>query len=358
MTDEQSAQERFSGTKAVERQHRFDVARLEAYLAGQMEGFAGPLSVGQFKGGQSNPTYKLEAASGTYVLRRKPPGKLLPSAHAVDREFRVLSALREAGFPVPRPHLLCRDETVAGTMFYVMDFVDGRVFWDPTLPGMSADERRAAYGSMNETLARLHGYDVGALGLADYGRPGNYIGRQVARWSKQYLASETERIEDMDRLREWLPANNPSDDTNDLVHGDYSLHNILFHPREPRVAAVLDWEISTLGHPLGDLAYNLLIWYAPKFEGGMATLAGLDLDALGIPTQQAYAATYCRRAGIGEVPELAYYRAYNLFRLACIYQGIIGRVRDGTAANPHAKELEARIRPLAEAAWREARAAE
>ena len=351
------ADEQFSGTKQVEEKHRFDTAKLEAYMTEHIADFKRPLSVSQFKGGQSNPTYKLDTPTRSYVLRRKPPGNLLPSAHAVDREYRVLKALHAVGFPVAKPYAFSDDESVVGTMFFIMELVPGRVFWEPSMPDLSRDERRAAYLSMNETLAKLHSYDVEALGLTDFGRPGNYIARQISRWSKQYKASETRNINAMNQLMEWLPENNPSDDTNVLVHGDFGVHNILFHPTEPRVAAVLDWELSTLGHPLGDLTYNMFSWYAPRFEGGMSTLRGLDLDALGIPSQQEYVDIYCQNAGLKEVPNMAYYRAYIMFRSACIYQGIIGRVRDGTASNPHAMELDARIEPLAEAAWQEAQQA-
>lgn len=347
----------YIGTKDVEARHRFDIPNLEAYMDGHVAGFRGPLTVRQFRGGQSNPTYKVEAPSGTYVLRRKPPGTLLPSAHAVEREYRVMGALHGVGFPVPEPYLLCEDESVVGTVFFIMEFIEGRVFWDPALPGVSRSTRGAIYDAMNETLAKLHSYDVETLGLADFGRPGNYFARQLSRWSKQYQVSETESIREMDRLTEWLPENNPSDDTTCLVHGDYNFYNILFHPREPRVAAVLDWEISTLGHPLGDVSTNALIWFAPKFEGGMATLGDSNLDTLGIPSQDSYIAAYCKRSGRDHAPAMAFYRAYALFRLACIYQGIMGRVRDGTAANPQATVLAARIRPLAEAAWREAQTA-
>ncbi|NKC10822.1 MAG: phosphotransferase [Gammaproteobacteria bacterium] len=349
------ASDRFSGTKPVEEKHRFDIEQLEDYLGEHLSGFQGPLAVEQFRGGQSCPTYRLQSPSGTYVLRRKPPGKLLPSAHAVDREYRVLTALSKNDFPVARPRLLCEDDDVVGTMFYVMDFVEGRVFWDPAMPGLDPDQRRQAYAAMAEVQATLHCFDVQTLGLDDFGRPGNYFGRQLGRWSKQYVASQTGYIKEMHRLMEWLPQSNPSDGSNCLVHGDFSLHNILYHPEEPRVAALLDWEISTLGHPLGDLSYNTLIWYAPRFEGGMATLAGQDLPALGIPTLDEYGDDYCARIGRDPVADMAWYRSYTMFRLACIYQGIIGRVRDGTAANPHALELEARIRPLAGAAWAEAK---
>lgn len=346
----------FSGTKAIEEKHQFDHDKLYSYLEAHLDGFVGPMQVAQFKGGQSCPTYRIDAASGVYVLRRKPPGKLLPSAHAVDREYRVISALYAAGFPVPCTYLLCEDEDIVGTMFYVMDFVEGRVFWDPTMPELSPSARGAAYESMVETMAALHSFDVAALGLADFGRPGNYFARQIGRWSKQYKASETDSIREMDQLIEWLPANNPADDTNVLVHGDFALHNVLFHPQEPRVVGILDWEISTLGHPLGDLSYNCLQWYAPPFEGGMATFGDLDTESIGIPSLARYTAAYEARSGHALGEDIGFYKAYNLFRLACIYQGIIGRVRDGTAANPHAGELEKRIRPLAEAAWREVQA--
>lgn len=350
----QQSDDQFSGTKVIEPQHRFDEQRLLEYLDAHLDGFKGPLKVNQFKGGQSCPTYQLEAASGRYVLRRKPPGKLLQSAHAVDREYQVISALFDAGFPVPRTYLLCEDESVVGTMFYVMDFIDGRVFWDPTMPQLDREQRGAAYDSMNATMAALHSFDVAKLGLSDFGRPGNYFARQIGRWSKQYLASETQSIIEMDKLMEWLPANNPADDTSQLVHGDYSIHNVLFHPREPRVVAILDWEISTLGHPLGDLSYNTLLWYAPRFDGGMATFGGVDTEALGIPTLERYLSTYKALTGGDAGEHFGFYKAYTMFRLACIYQGILGRVRDGTAANPHAEELAERIRPLAQAAFKEA----
>jgi aminoglycoside phosphotransferase (APT) family kinase protein len=348
---------RYSGTKDVAEKHRFDTRRLEAYMAEHVEGFRGPLQVRQFKGGQSNPTYQLTASSAKYVLRRKPPGKLLPSAHAVDREYRVMHALYGAGFPVPRPYVLCDDPEVVGTMFYIMDCVDGRVFWDITMPALTPAERGACFDSMNEVLARLHMLDFTALGLADFGKQGDYFARQIGRWSKQYRASETENIDEMNRLMEWLPAHIPADDSVCLAHGDYSLHNILFHPSEPRVLAVLDWELSTLGHPLGDLTYNMLAWYAPAMPGGMGSLIGMDLSGTGIPTQEEYIAAYCRRTGRAGVDNLDFYAAYNLFRIAGILQGIVGRVRDGTAANANAAEMEAQVRPLAQAAWGYARRA-
>jgi aminoglycoside phosphotransferase (APT) family kinase protein len=354
MTESTNAADQFSGTKPIEEKHQFDIGRLEDYLKAHLDGFEGPLEVSQFRGGQSCPTYSLSSPSGKYVLRRKPPGKLLPSAHAVDREFRVMSALSAQGFPVPKPALLCEDEDVVGTIFYVMEFVEGRVFWDPSMTELDPSFRREAYGDMARMMARLHTYNVADIGLGDFGRPGNYFARQVGRWSKQYVASATESVVEMDRLMEWLPESNPADDTACLVHGDYSLHNVLFHPTEPRIVAILDWEISTLGHPLGDLSYNTLIWYGPRFDGGMATLTGQDCAALSVPSLEEYLAVYCEAAGRDSVADMAWYRAYNMFRLACIYQGIVGRVRDGTAANPHAMELAERIKPLAESAWKQA----
>ena len=243
-------------TVDVAERHRFDAKKVERYMEEHVEGFRGPLTVGQFAGGQSNPTYRLDAPSGSYVMRRKPPGKLLPSAHAVDREFRVIKALNQTDFPVPRAYVLCEDETVTGTPFYIMSFMPGRVFWDPSMPDVSKSDRSKMFDSMNETLAKLHSYDPVKLGLEDYGRPGNYFARQISRWSKQYVASETETIDSMNKLMEWLPNNIPAGDETTIVHGDYAPHNIMFHPTEPRVMAVLDWEISTLGRPSGDLTYN------------------------------------------------------------------------------------------------------
>ncbi|MEO0998260.1 MAG: phosphotransferase family protein, partial [Pseudomonadota bacterium] len=255
-----SKQEKFSGTKDVVSAHRFDEQRLSDYLTATVPEIDGPLVVRQFKGGQSNPTYRLEGPGGRYVLRRKPPGKLLPSAHAVDREFRVLSALHGAGFPVPRPFVLCEDESIVGTMFYVMECVDGRIFWDLDLPGLEPAERGAIYDTVNATLARLHNYDYAELGLEDFGKPGNYFGRQISRWSKQYVASATETIEPMDRLIDWLAANIPDDDSTSIVHGDFRLDNMIIHPERPEVLAVLDWELSTIGHPLADLTYHMMAW--------------------------------------------------------------------------------------------------
>lgn len=360
MTDAaETAQERFSGTRDVNEKHRFDEKKLEAYLAANLPGFKGPLTVQQFKGGQSNPTYQLITPGKKYVMRRKPPGKLLPSAHAVDREFRVLSALHPTGFPVAKPWLLCTDESVTGTMFYVMDCVEGRVMWDATMPGISPRDRAAMFDSANETLAKLHSFNVENLGLTDFGKPGDYFARQISRWSKQYVASETQKIAEMDKLMDWLPKNIPPDDSVSLVHGDYHFSNIMFHPTEPRVVAVLDWEISTIGNPLGDLTYHIMPWRmtGDSISGAQASFAGMDHKATGIPALEDYLAAYCRRTGRDKIHNLDFYTAYNLFRLGGILQGIVGRVRDGTASSPHAAEMEARVRPLAEAGWKYAQKA-
>jgi aminoglycoside phosphotransferase (APT) family kinase protein len=360
MTDAaETAQDRFSGTKEVGERHRFDEKKLEAYLSDHLPGFRGPLSVFQFKGGQSNPTYQLVTPSKKYVMRRKPPGKLLPSAHAVDREFRVLSALHPTGFPVAKPWLLCEDESITGTMFYVMDFIEGRVMWDATMPDIAPRQRSAMFDSANETLAKLHSFDYVKLGLSDYGKPGDYFARQISRWSKQYVASETEKNPEMDRLMEWLPKNIPPDNSVSLVHGDYHFSNIMFHPSEPRVVAVLDWEISTIGNPLGDLTYHIMPWRmtGDSISGAQASFATIDFKASGIPTLDEYLAAYCRRTGRKEIANLDFYTSYNLFRTGCILQGIVGRVRDGTAASPHAAEMAARVKPLGQAAWRYAQKA-
>ena len=337
-----------STTAEVREQHRFDVAALERYMRAHVDGFAGPLTVQQFRGGQSNPTYYVRAGGTEYVLRRKPPGKLLPSAHAVDREYRVITALGMTGFPVPRTHVLCEDPAVIGTAFYVMDCVHGRVITDPAIPGLTPRERSAIYHSLGEVLARLHTVDWRALGLDDFGRPGNYFARQIHRWTQQYRASETEKIEAMERLIAWMPEHVPAGDDVALVHGDYRLGNTIIHPTEPRVAAVLDWELSTLGHPLADLAYNCLPYrFTREWEG----LADKNLAELGLPTEQEYVAAYCRRAGRARIPEWEFCLAFAMFRLAAIAQGIMGRVVTGTANDPNARERGARARPLAESAW-------
>jgi aminoglycoside phosphotransferase (APT) family kinase protein len=340
--------EEFIGTKPVEERHRIDVASLEKYL-----GFRISL-VEQFKGGQSNPTYRITAADGgRYVLRRKPPGRLLPSAHAVDREYRVISALHPVGFPVARPVALCEDESVIGTAFYVMDYVEGRVLWDQSLPGMTRAERGAIWDALNQVIAKLHLIDYRAVGLQEFGKPGSYIERQIARWSKQYRASETEPMPAMDSLIEWLPKNIPPETGTAVVHGDFRLDNVIFHPAEPRVLAVLDWELSTLGDPLADFTYHLMQWHMPPDEhgAGTGTLVGFNLELLGIPTVTDYVDLYRQRTGLDPRPYLNVYLAYNFFRIAAILQGIAGRVRDGTATSEHAPAKAQMVRPLAEAAW-------
>lgn len=343
----------FSGTKEPPAALRMDEARLADYLASHIEGFAGPLTVRQFKGGQSNPTYLLETPSRRYVLRRKPPGKLLPSAHAVDREYRVIGALFAQGFPVAEPLVYCADESVAGTAFYVMSFADGRVFWEPWMPGSDPAERAAVYDSMNYTIATLHAFDPADIGLGDFGKGENYVARQVERWSKQYRASETEKIEPMERLIEWLPRHIPPSGPARLVHGDYRIDNLIVAKDEPRVIAVLDWELATLGDPLADFTYHLMAWHMPLSDSaaGTATLQGHDLGALGIPSMADYVDDYVARTGLDPRPYLDVYLAYNFFRIAAILQGIIGRVRDGTATSDHAPAKAEMIRPLADKAW-------
>lgn len=346
-------QQAFSGTKEAAPALRMDEAWLSSYLTQQIDGFAGPLTVKQFKGGQSNPTYLLETPGRRYVLRRKPPGKLLPSAHAVDREFRVISALYAQGFPVAEPLCYCADESIAGTAFYVMGFADGRVFWEPQMPSSDPAERAALYDSMNETIARLHSFDPAAIGLADFGKGENYVERQVDRWSKQYRASETEKIEPMERLIEWLPRNILPSGPVRLVHGDYRIDNLIVARDQPEVIAVLDWELSTLGDPLADFSYHLMAWHMPYSESaaGTATLVGHDLGALGIPSMADYVDDYVARTGLDPRPHLPTYLAYNFFRIAAILQGIIGRVRDGTATSEFAPAKAEMIRPLADKAW-------
>jgi len=356
----------YTGTRTPS-QLPFDAAALQAYLAHALPGFSGPLQIEQFKGGQSNPTYRLSTPGQRYVMRSKPGpvAKLLPSAHAIEREFRVMKALADSPVPVARMHLLCEDESVIGRAFYIMEHVEGRVLWDQSLPGFSPAERAAVYDEMNRVLAALHGCDVQALGLADYGKPGSYFERQIGRWSKQYAASITQPIEAMDRLIAWLPAHLP-DSARDgsqvsIVHGDYRLDNLMFHPSEPRVLAVLDWELSTLGHPLADFSYHCMAWHIQP--GSFRGIGGLDLQALGIPSESAYIEAYCRRTGrTGPSAQATlahdwnFYLAYNLFRMAAILQGIAKRVEDGTASSEQARQAGAGARPLAELGWRFAQA--
>jgi len=338
-----------AGTVEVLETHRFDVAALEAYMKGHVADFSGPLTVRQFQGGQSNPTYYLQTPQREYVLRRKPPGKLLPSAHAVDREYRVITALGQTDVPVPRTYALCEDPEVVGTPFFIMECVNGRVITDARLPGLTPADRAAMYDAMNDVLARLHNVNWKAVGLADFGKPGNYFARQFHRWTSQYRASETETIASMDRLIGWLPGHIPADDTTTIVHGDYRLGNMIVHPTDPRVLAVLDWELSTLGHPLADLAYNCMPYHlsADVMEG----FEGANLAPLGIPSEKTYLAAYCRRTGRPGIEDWDFYVAFSMFRLAAIAQGIMGRVLEGTANDPNARLRGERARPLADAAW-------
>jgi aminoglycoside phosphotransferase (APT) family kinase protein len=350
-SDEQTREEMNTGTKPVVESHRFDEGKLAEWMAANVDGYAGPLEVRQFKGGQSNPTYQLVTPTRAYVMRRKPPGKLLPSAHAVDREFRVISALHPTGFPVARPYGLCTDDAVIGTMFYVMEMVEGRVLWDQSLPAYAPAERHAIHMASIRTLAALHNTDYRAVGLEGFGRPGNYMLRQIDRWTKQYKASETRHIESIERLIEWLPKSAPEDDQTTIVHADYRLDNMVFHPTEPRVAAVLDWELCTLGNPLADFSYVLMQWV----NGTISTIP--DLKAHGIPTMEEAIAEYCRLTGRAGLPDLNWYFAYNAFRLAGILQGIVGRARDGTANSPQAAAMEERVPVLGDTAWKLAVAA-
>ncbi len=356
MTDvnAQDAQATFSGTREVDPRYALNEAALDAWMRENVEAYAGPLAIRQFKGGQSNPTYELTTPARAYVLRRKPPGTLLPSAHAVDREFTVISALHAQGYPVARPYALCTDDAVIGSMFYVMDKIDGRVLWDLKLPGMEPAERRAIYEAQVDALAALHRFDPVEIGLGDYGKPGNYFERQVGRWTKQYRASEIEPIPAMDRLIDFLPATLPPEGPTRIVHGDFRLDNLILAPTlgqngAAEVRAVLDWELSTLGDPMADLSYLLIGWVIPATQRN--GLAGADIEALGIPSVEDVVARYAASSGTEPPQNLDWLFAYNLFRLAAICQGIAGRVRDGTAASAHAKSMAAQVPALAEAAW-------
>lgn len=331
-----------------------NLANLSDYLSSTITGFSGELSAEKFPGGQSNPTYKLSADGEHYVLRRKPEGELLKSAHAVDREFRVISALQDTAVPVPKTYTLCEDESIIGSMFYVMEYKEGRILWDPTLPEASGREERAAiYDAMNVTMAALHNIDIDAVGLSDFGRPGNYFERQLSRWSKQYRASETDHLPAMETLMEWLPANMPEDDgVVSLVHGDYRLDNMMFHATEPHVIALLDWELSTLGHPLADLANQCMAWMLPR-DGSIKGLSEIDREPLGIPSTEDYIARYCERTGRGGIDNWPFYIAFSLFRLAAIVQGIKKRAQIGTASSAEAKSRGELVLPLSEMALKQ-----
>jgi aminoglycoside phosphotransferase (APT) family kinase protein len=337
------------GTIAVPADDIIDPAAVAAWMAVHVPGTHGPVRLAKFKGGQSNPTYRVDTATKTYVLRRQPFGKLLPSAHAVDREYRLIAGLHPTGFPVPAPYGLCEDRGVIGSMFYMMEMVEGRSLWDGALPGMATAQRRATYEAMLDTLAALHNTDYAAAGLGDYGKPGNYFERQVARWTKQYRASETEHMADVEALIEWLPATLPEQTRTSVVHGDFRIDNMIFAAGEPRVIAVLDWELSTLGDPLADFSYFLMNWVTqPEGRSGVMGLAGAQT---GIPTMEAMVDRYCAATGRSGVPQLDWYFAYNLFRLTGIVQGIKKRIVDGTASSAQAQKTAERVHGLAAAAW-------
>ncbi len=339
----------FGYTTAVRPGHAIDGDALALYLAEHLPGAGRLLEVRQFEGGQSNPTYLLRASGGDFVLRKKPPGALLPSAHQVDREYRVMKALGDRGIPVPPTFLLCTDERVTGTPFFVMGCVNGRVFRQPHLPGVSAGDRRAMYDDMVDVLARLHGVDPVAAGLGDYGKPGNYYARQIDRWSRQYEAAKTGEMPAMDRLMAWLPDHIPADDETRVVHGDYRVENLIFHPTEPRIVAVVDWELSTLGHPLADLAYNCLTWHLPPEALGRAD--AVDADRSGLPDEAAYIEAYCRRTGRSGIPDWHFYLAFAMFRLTSILQGVYARGLQGNAASAYALQRGAAARQIAECGW-------
>jgi aminoglycoside phosphotransferase (APT) family kinase protein len=325
-----------------------DTEKLSAYLQQHIDDFRGPLTAEKFAGGQSNPTYLITAASGKYVLRRKPPGVLLKSAHAVDREFRVMSALVQSAVPVPKMHLFCDDDSVIGSMFYVMDYIDGRIMWDAALPEQSNTERSAIYDAMNQVLADLHNVDIEAVGLSDYGRPGNYFERQLSRWTSQYRASETLAIPAMETLIQWLAENLPPDDGLVCInHGDFRLDNMMFDRNEPKVLALLDWELSTLGHPYADLAYQCMQLRIPT-TAAIPGLGGMDREALGIPSEKNYVKRYCERRGIAGIDHWVFYLAFSFFRLSAILQGVYKRALDGNASSQKAINYGALAAPLAE----------
>ena len=352
MTDPRAAidaETDFVGTVAPEGADKLDSAKLTAWMDANVEGFRGPIEVSKFKGGQSNPTYRIDSPSGRYVLRRKPFGPLLPSAHAVDREYKVQAGLYTTGFPVARQYGLCTDDAVAGSWFYIMGLIDGKTIWDGSMPSADPAQRRATYFAMIDTLARLHNTDVAAAGLEDYGRPGNYFGRQVDRWTKQYKLAETETMPEMERLIAWLPATLPEQTRTSVVHGDYRIDNMIYAHDRPEVLAVLDWELSTLGDPLADFTYVSMAWVTEN--GGRSGVMDLDRKALGIPELAEVVERYCAATARDGVPDMNWYFAYNFFRLAGIMQGIKKRVIDGTASSAHARAMSERVLPLAEKAW-------
>jgi aminoglycoside phosphotransferase (APT) family kinase protein len=343
------AQAAFTGTVEPSEADHLDESRLTAWMETNVEGFRGPLNQGKFKGGQSNPTYKLSSPSGDYVLRRKPFGNLLPSAHAVDREFKVQSGLHRVGFPVSRQYGLCTDDAVVGSWFYAMGMVDGRTIWDGAMPGATRQERRAVYFAMTDTLAALHNIDLAEAGLEDFGKPGNYFGRQVDRWTKQYRLSETDHLPSMEKLIAYLPATLPEQTRTSVVHGDYRIDNMIFASDRAEVLAVLDWELSTLGDPMADFTYLCMMYVTEN--GGRSGVMDLDRPALGIPELEELVERYCAATGRSEVPDMNWFFAYNFFRLAGILQGIKKRVIDGTASSAHAKAQSDRVAPLADKAW-------
>ncbi len=337
------------GTIAVGDKDRLDLDTLGAWMTANVPGYAGPLTYAKFAGGQSNPTYRLDTPERAYVLRRKPFGPILPSAHAVDREYRVIAGLHPTGFPVPRPYGLCEDAAVIGSAFYVMEMVEGRTIWDGAMPGATPSERTAHYEAMVDTLAALHNTDYAAAGLGEYGKPGNYFERQVGRWTKQYRAAETEQMDSVERLIEWLPRTLPEQTRTSIVHGDYRIDNMIFAPSEPKVIAVLDWELSTLGDPLADFSYLLMSWVTePEGRSGVLGMTGPET---GIPRIEQVVERYCAATGRNGVPDLNWYFAYNLFRLTGIVQGIKKRIVDGTASSAQAEKTVAKIHGLADAAW-------
>lgn len=339
----------FTGVGETPDHLKMDEGKLSEYLRANVESFSGPMTVKKFKGGQSNPTYLITTPEKKFVLRRKPPGKLLPSAHAVDREYKVMTALGQVGFPVPKTHVLCEDQDIAGTTFFLMDFVEGRIFWDNGLPDVAKEDRRPLFLALIDTLADLHTVDYAAIGLGDYGKPGNYFERQISRWSKQYKAAETDKIEAMDNLIEWLPTAIPDDDATSIVHGDFRFDNAIMHPTEPKTLAVLDWELSTLGHPLADFTYYLMVWFFPKdVRGG---LAGRDLEAEGLPSLDEAVGHYCARTGRDGLADLDFCLAYNMFRIAAIIQGVYSRALQGNASSEEGINTGKQVAPLAGLAW-------